>query len=102
MSVRMYNVTITAAAQRLSVALANTERGGPADEAMSQILLTADTDCYLGDSTVTTTTYGLKLFAATASSPVVSIGPWEAGPVKLSDIWVIGTSGKLKILAFPY
>lgn len=102
MSLRMYNLTVTATAQPLSAALANTTRGGVNDEACRQIILSMDTaDCFIGDSTVTTSVYGKKLFVDTASTEQLVFGPFESGPIKLSDLYVVGTSGKLHILTVP-
>lgn len=65
------------------------------------LLLSAETaDIEVGDSAVTTSLYGLKIQSA-ATLPV-ALGPWETGPIKLSEIWCIGTSGKLHILGIPY
>ena len=101
MAVRDFTLTITAAAQKLSTALANTERGGPQDESYRQLIITTETDCFLGSSSsLTTSNYGYKVVSA-QTLPVV-IGPFDAGPVKLSDLWVIGTSGKLHILGVTY
>ena len=101
MAARDYTLTITAVAQPLSNALTPTTRGGIVDEAMRQIILTTETDCFIGGSSaVTTSNYGYKVVSA-QTLPVV-IGPFETGPVKLSDLWVIGTSGKLHILAIPF
>ena len=106
MAARMFNLTVTAVAQPLSAALASpTTRGGSQDEAFRQILLSMDTAvAFIGDSTVTTSSYGVEVFvAASPNNPLpVSIGPFDAGAVKLSDLYVIGTSGKLHILAIPY
>jgi hypothetical protein len=101
MSARNYQLTITAAPQRLSAALPDTERGGKQDEACRQILLQTETDCFIGaSSAMTTSIYGFKLLSATTTP--VPIGPFPDGPVKLSDIFVIGTSGVLHIFTIPY
>lgn len=103
MALRSYQLTITAAAQPLSAVLANTQRGGPNDEAFREILLTADTDCFIGaTSAITTSTYGLKIFAQVSTQYPFELGPFDDGPIKLSDIWVIGTSGVLHILGIPF
>lgn len=102
MSVRHYNLAITAAAQPLSNALTPATRGGSADEACRQVILSTETDCFIGGSGVTTSVYGYKVFAATNATEPLVIGPFDAGPVKLSDIYVVGTSGNLHILAIPY
>lgn len=103
MAARHYQLTITAAAQRLSVAIPVTERGGPQDEAFREIILSTETDCFIGGSSaLTTTSYGKKLFADAATTPLYKIGPFPDGPVKLSDIFVVGTSGVLHIFGIPY
>lgn len=100
--VKAFTLTVTAAAQRLSdvygdgVGVVNAANDVP----YRQILLSTETDCEVGDSTVTTAAYGVKVQSA-ATLPV-SIGPWETGPMKLSELWVVGTSGKLHILGIPY
>jgi len=99
--VKDFTLTITAAAQRLSSVLATPAVGGADDIPYRQLLLTTETDCFLGGSSaLTTSNYGVKL-ASAQTLPVV-IGPFETGPVKLSDLWVIGTSGKLHILGVPF
>ncbi len=100
MSVRHFTLTITAAAQRLSSVLADTQPGGTRDEAYSELQISTETDCFIGKSDVTTADYGIKVLAA-ATLPV-KIGPFNSGPVKLSEIYVIGTSGKLHIFGIPY
>lgn len=101
MAARDFSLTITAAAQPLSVVLSDTQRGGKVDESYRQILLSCDTDCYIGSSSsLTTSLYGYKLLAA-ATAPLV-LGAFESGPLKLSDLYVIGTSGKLHILGVPF
>lgn len=103
MAARAYQLTITAAAQRLSAALPVTERGGSQDEAFRQIILSTETDCFIGASaSLTTSNYGKKLFADTNATEPLVIGPFPDGPVKLSDLFVIGTSGVLHILGIPY
>lgn len=100
MAARHFTLTITTAAQRLSSVLSPSTVGGTVDEAYRQICLTTETDCFVGGSGVTTSDYGYKVVAA-QTLPLV-IGPFETGPVKLSDIYVIGTSGKLHIFGIPF
>ena len=102
MAARHYNLTITAVAQPLSNALSPTTRGGQSDEAYRHLILTTETDCFIGASGVTTSVYGFKLFAQTATTVPIEIGPFDTGPVKLSDLYVIGTSGTLHILGIPF
>lgn len=103
MAARHYQMTITAAPQRLSVALPapDPSRGGSEDEAFREIQLQTETDCFIGASaSMTTSNYGFKMVSA--QTQPYRIGPFDAGPVKLSDLFVIGTSGTLHILAIPY
>lgn len=103
MASRSYQLTITAAAQRLSEALTDKTVGGPEDVAYRQLELTASVDCFMGSTAaLTTSAYGRKLFAAAAGTQSVVIGPFESGPVKLSDLYVIGTSGTLNIFGIPF
>ena len=101
MAARDFTLTITAVAQRMSAAIPTVAGAPGPDEAYRQICLSCETDCFIGGSSaLTTSAYGYKLIAA-ENLPLV-IGPFETGPVKLSDLWVIGTSGKLHILGIPF
>lgn len=68
-----------------------------------QVILQAESaDLKVGDSTVSSTVYGVLLPNAAPAAPV-SIGPFsDGGPIKLSDLYVIGASGKLHILGIPF
>lgn len=104
MAARHFNITLAAGAKRLSDVF-----GGPVgaqpDAALDlpyrQILLTAAVDAFIGDDSAvnTSTDYGIKV--ASASTFPVSIGPFETGPVKLSQLWGAG-GGVLHILAIPF
>lgn len=109
MAARHYTLTLNGAAQRLSTVLATTTPGGPNDEALRQIILCAapanTAVVAIGaTSSVTTTDCGFTLDPTQATAPDrVSIGPFETGPVKLSDLYAIGTNGeKLHIFAIPF
>lgn len=103
MAARQYNLTITAVAQRLSAAIpTDPNRGGTRDEACREIWISATTDCFLGDAAVTTSVYGKKIFADAAGTPLYKLGPFDAGPVKLSDLYVVGTSGTLNLITIPF
>ena len=107
MAARSFQLTLAAAAQRLSDVY-----GGPAGADPSaalnvpyrQIILSASAaDAFIGGSdqgaSTTATVYGTMVDAALAP---VSIGPFETGPVKLSDLWAAGASAVLHITAIPY
>lgn len=100
MAAKDYQITLAAAAKRLSTVYANPTVGGPDDIPYRQILLTVETGpAYLGAaSDVASTNYGITI---AATGDPVSIGSFDTGPVKLSDFWVAGT-GTLHILGIPY
>ncbi len=109
MAARHYMLTLDGAAQRLSSVLANTEVGGPDDVACRQIILAADpangNAVYVGaDNTVSATDHGFSLDPTQATAKDrESIGPFDTGPVKLSDIWVLGTATqRLGIFVVPF
>lgn len=104
MAVRHFQIVLAAAAQRLSdvygdgVGVVNAEHDLP----YRQILLSATgADAVLGDDSDTAAAdYGM-LVESTALTPV-SLGPFDAGPLKLSGIWAAGAGSTLHILAIPY
>lgn len=108
MSVRDFTLTLNGAAQRLSTVLAVTEPGGSRDEAYRQLMLQADpanaAAVYVGSSNaVSAASHGFSLDPTQATAPVLVIGPFETGPVKLSEIWVLGTNTeKLHIFGIPF
>ena len=104
MSARSFNLTVGATRVRLSdvygdgVGVVNAAHDIP----YRQIILQAETaDIEVGDVTVTTTVFGVKLPSAAPAAPV-SIGPFEAGPVKLSDLYAISTAATLHIFGIPF
>jgi hypothetical protein len=101
--VKDFTLTITAVAQRLSSVLADPTVGGKDDIPYRQVILSTETDCFIGgSSTLTTSNYGKKVFVDTNATPPLVLGPIADGSIKLSDVWVIGTSGKLHILGVAY
>lgn len=98
--VRNYQLTLAAAATRLSQALTDTTPGGADDVGFSQLLLSASgAVAYVGgDSAVTSTTYGTRVEVSAAGDLPVSIGPFQGGAVRLSDIWAAGAGSTLHVL----
>lgn len=78
--------------------------GGTQDFGFREILLSCDTaNCFIGDSKVTTTKYGVEVFVATNATPPVYLGPFDSGPIKLSSLYVVGSgSGNLHIIGIPF
>lgn len=102
--VKSYKLTVGAAAVRLSdvygdgAGVVNAANDIP----YRQLVLQAETaDIEIGDSTVTTSVYGMKLPATAPAAPLV-LGPFESGPIKLSDVYAISTNATLHILGIPY
>jgi hypothetical protein len=107
MALRSYQLTLAASPKRLSDVYGGT--AGVPDPAKDipyrQIILQAEgADLYIGaDNTVSTTSYGVKAAVAGASnSPGGGFGPFETGPVKLSDLWAVGTGATIHILGVPF
>ena len=107
MAARDFQIVLAAAALRLSNVyggIANAEPDAGLNIPYRQLLLSAEgAVAFVGAaSDVTATNYGVRVeIGATAVDPV-SIGPFETGPVKLSDLWAAGAGATLHILAIPY
>ena len=107
--VTQYTLTLDGTAQRLSqvypTALGNTQPPVAADIPFRQVFLGGmegnGNAVYIGTtSAVSATNHG----ASPAASVRLSLGPFSGeGPVKLSDIWVLGTNAqRLAVLAVPF
>jgi hypothetical protein len=57
-------------------------------------------DGFIGAASSVTASNGYKL-AVTATVPFV-LGPFETGPVKLSDLWAAGAGSTLNIIGVPF
>ena len=107
MGLRHYVLTLSGAAQQLSSVLPVTQRGGAQDEALRFLTLQpgkANTnDVFVGaTSAVSSSVYGMRLDPTDTQAPT-ELGTHDAGPIKLSDVWVIGTADeKLHVLAIPF
>lgn len=103
-----YSLTLNGSAQRLSSVLSDTTVGGKDDISIRQLILQghhANTArVFVGDdASVSGTDYGFYLPIPTDSPLPVSVGPFETGPVRLSNFWVIGTNNEvLKIGIIPF
>lgn len=102
--VRHFNLTVGAAAVRLSDVYGDGAGviNGRNDIPYRQVFLQAETaDVEIGAAGVTTTTYGVKVPSTAPAAPVV-LGPFDSGPIKLSDLYAISTNATLHILGIPY
>jgi hypothetical protein len=109
-----YKLTLNGSAQRLSDVLPSTNYpsgkvGGPDDVSIRMLLLQghhANTArIFVGFSSgVSVTDYGFYLPIPTASPLPVPLGPFsDAGPMRLSQFWVIGTNAEvLQIGVIPF
>ena len=99
--IRDYQLTLAAAAKRLS----DVYTGGATaanDIPYRQVLLQAEgADAFIGGSdAVTASAYGTKV-DSTELLPVV-LGPFDQGPIKLSDLWAAGAGATLHITGIPF
>jgi hypothetical protein len=107
MAARHYTMTLSAVAQPLSVVLAVAQRGGTQDEAYRSLQVQADkantNDAFLGGPTVTTADYGIRVDPADTAGPITVCDGFSEGPIKLSDIYAVGTAAeKLHIFGIPF
>ena len=99
-------LALAAAGQRLSNVYGGASLGNVVaaaqDVPIRQLLLIAEgADAFLGtDATVTSSLYGTKV-DSTENVPVM-LGPFNNGPIKLSDIWVAGSGSTLHVFAIGY
>jgi len=106
------SLTLTGVAQRLSQVYAsgagNVDPSAAEDIPYRQVILSADPAntavVYVGSSSsVSSTSHGFSLDPTQASQVPVSLGPFETGPLKLSEIWVLGTNNERVMLGLvPY
>lgn len=102
---RQYNLTLTAAAQPLSNALPALEDEVVENVGFRQLKLQADDGnsniIFVGDSEVSLTSFAFCLPSPPGNVPLPTenLGPFEAGPIKLSEIFAIGTVGEVLNIA---
>jgi hypothetical protein len=95
--VKTYQIALAATVKRLSDPFGGSEA---LNIPFRQLLLVTSADAFLGSDNTVTTATGLKL-AAAATSPL-SIGPFDTGPLKLSDFYAVGAGATLTILGVPF
>ena len=108
MSARDYQVTLAAGAVRLSRAYASgavdVEPSAADNLPFRQLVFSAEgAVAFVGAaSDVSSTNYGTRVEVGAAGSAPVIVGPFETGPVKLSDFWAAGAGAILHVLGIPY
>jgi hypothetical protein len=100
MALVTFDVTFNGSAQNVATALGITQ-GKEADRPFRQLIVAADPAngnvCYIGAaSTISSTSFGFALDPTQATAKDREVfGPFEStGPIKLSDIWVLGTNAE--------
>jgi hypothetical protein len=95
--VKTYQIALSGTVSRLSTPFAGDESQNiPFRQLLVQ---SAGADAFLGNTNTVTTGTGFKV--ASGAAPM-SIGPFETGPVKLSDFYGIGAGATLTILGVPF
>lgn len=109
MAARDFQLTLAATAKRLSDVYGGAAGADPTaanDIPYRQLLFTATGgDVFIGSdqdsgAATTSTTFGIQV-DSTALSPT-SIGPFETGPIKLSQLWAAGASATVHMLGIPF
>lgn len=106
MALRSHQLILTAVAQRLSNAYGGASAGNRIDPAQDipyrQLLLqAAGGDAFIGGTDATTSTnHGTKV-ASTDLQPV-TLGPFDTGPLHLSDVWVAGANATIHVTGIPF
>ena len=106
--VRDYQLDLAAAAKRVSQVYASgaadAQPSAADDIPFRQLILSARGGvAFVGAaSDVSTTNYGVRAEIGAAGSAPVTLGPFESGPIKLSDFWAAGAGSTLHILGIPY
>jgi len=93
--VKTLSVVLAATSKQLSAGLADQQ-----NIPYRQLLFTASgADAFIGDASVSTTS-GIKVAAAGVQP--VSLGPFETGPVRLSDLYAVGSGSTLQVVGVPF
>ncbi|HEY6416080.1 MAG TPA: hypothetical protein VIX41_07580 [Acidimicrobiales bacterium] len=106
MPLRSYQLVLSGTPKRLSDVYGGAASvvNAATDIPYRQLCLQAEgADLYIGgDATVSTTSYGGKAIVTGQTLGSGSLGPFETGPLKLSDLWAVGAGATLHILGVPF
>ena len=95
--VKVLQVALAAGATRLSAGFTSEAQNIP----YRQLVFTATgADAVIGSDPGVTAGTGLKI--AMAATVPLSLGPFETGPLKLSDLYALGAGSTLTILGVPF
>lgn len=99
-------LALATAAQRLSNVYGGASLGNAINPAQDipyrqVILQAAAADAFLGDDAdVTATVYGTAIDSTDLQG--IQLGPFNTGPIKLSDLWVAGNGSTLHVTGVPF
>ena len=109
MAFAQHTLVLTGSVQRLSNALPDPAPGGKSDIPARMISFQPDggnkAAIYVGDANVSASFYAFRLEPGTADvpPPPEKLGNFDAGPIKLSDYYVLGRAGDdLHVGVIPY
>ena len=102
---RQYNLTLDGTAQSLADAIVPAPL--TVEENLRDIILQPDDGAsnpfFFGDENVTLAVYAFRLEGGATPPLPFSVGHFSTGPLKLGDLWVIGTADEiLNIGVIPY
>ena len=105
MALRFLQLTLSASPKRLSDAYGGT--AGVVDPALDipyrALSFQAEgADFYVGGPTVSTTNYGAKFLVTGNSAAVATLGPYNSGVLKLSDLYAVGAGATVHITGVPF
>jgi len=106
MAARSFNLTLAATQQRVSDVYGGTPGSidPKVDIPYRQVWLQASgAAAFIGSdpAVLSTTVYGNKVDSANTGSGL-ELGPFNQGPIKLSDLYALGSGSTLHILGIPY
>jgi hypothetical protein len=100
-----FQLALAAAAQRLSNGYGGPSLGNVVNPAqdlpiLEVVIQSAGAAAFMGDAAdVTSTEYGTTI---TTTNEGVHLGPFAAGALKLSDLWVAGAGATLHVTAVTF
>ena len=106
MAFRTYQLVLAATPKRVSDVYGGTA-GVPdarTDIPYRQLAFQAEgADLYIGsDATVSTTNYGGKFVVTGQLEPAGRLGPFDSGPLRLSDFYAVGAGATLHVMGVPF
>lgn len=108
MAFKAYQLTLAATPKQLSEVFgvgsdpatnAFTLANIPFRQLTFQLLTSATGSAFIGESSaMTTSVYGFRVDPADTAPPIL-LGPFDSGPMKLSDFWALGSAGEVLLIS---